>query len=144
MGEISAGVRVSIRGAAADMARARDIPAEQFPGHKAIYMANLEGYLGSFAVRLLDALEQAEAELEVATAAASDGYALDGAAGILAKALAAAHDPALGLDRSVCLRDVVEFVEKLGSVSASRRESRVAEAIAREFSQHTGQGPGDA
>jgi hypothetical protein len=28
--------------------------------------------------------------------------------------LAAAHDPALGLDRSVCLRDVVAFLERKG------------------------------
>lgn len=32
----------------------------------------------------------------------------------VSEALSAAHDPALGLDRSVCLRDVIEALEGRG------------------------------
>lgn len=58
----SEATRKRIRDAAADLANARDIPPERFPGHKAIYCANLEGWLGGFTLGLLNALEAVESE----------------------------------------------------------------------------------
>lgn len=40
-------------------------------------------------------------------------------------ALAAAHDPALGLDRSVCLRDVVEDIRGRGQPYAAKFVERI-------------------
>ena len=42
--------------------------------------------------------------------------------GPLMDLLRAAHDPALGLDRSVCLRDVVEFLLKRPGLAGARVE----------------------
>lgn len=61
---VSAKARESIRDAARKMAEARDVPDGEFPGHKGIFMANLEGYLGGYALGLLSALEGVEAEAE--------------------------------------------------------------------------------
>lgn len=44
------------------------------------------------------------------------------------KAIDAAHDPALGLDRSVCLRDVVEALRSQFGVT-----NRAADWLQREF-----------
>lgn len=55
--------------------------------------------------------------------------------------LAAAHDPALGLDRSVCLRDVVEWLESwethndAGERLASWPPDQVARQIERKFAE---------
>lgn len=75
-------------------------------------------------------------------------------AGEVASVMRAAHDPALGLDRSVCLRDVVEALrweadgvtktpayEHGGLIDRAEMESRasytlmLADAIEREFGQ---------
>lgn len=46
-------------------------------------------------------------------------------------ALAAAHNPSLGLDRSVCIRDVVEFLRGRDTLDARH----FADVLAREFAQ---------
>jgi hypothetical protein len=50
-------------------------------------------------------------------------------------ALEAAHDPALGLDRSVCLRDVVEALraDRVGDAYEMMDASDAADFIEREF-----------
>lgn len=60
MPEIGPELRARINEAVRDLAAARDIPPERFPGHKAAYCANLEGWLGSFTLSLLNALEALE------------------------------------------------------------------------------------
>jgi hypothetical protein len=55
-------LRTRIKEAASDLTTARDTPHGQFPGHKEIYCANLEGWLGGYTVALLGALERVEAE----------------------------------------------------------------------------------
>lgn len=51
------------------------------------------------------------------------------------EALAAAHDPALGLDRSVCLRDVVEWLKREAKPSGECGlfPERLVEMCEREF-----------
>lgn len=58
--------RQQIRKAAADMEKARSTSPSEFPGHRGIYLANLEGHLGRYTLGLLDALEEAEAALNTA------------------------------------------------------------------------------
>ena len=66
-----------------------------------------------------------------------DGCSLD----VAAAALDAAHDPALGLDRSVRLGDVVAFLEQNAALSltdeARHFNSILARAIEREFGAST-------
>lgn len=65
-----------------------------------------------------------EKAMEAATAALDGEYAPEALA---RQAVTAAHDPALGLDRSVCLREVVEAVghaafHPTGEVAGFRRQ----------------------
>lgn len=58
---------------------------------------------------------------------------------LMEDALSAAHDPALGLDRSVCLRDVIEVLQKVERESAMNAHphpdciARIRTGIEREF-----------
>jgi hypothetical protein len=48
----------------------------------------------------------------------------------IASLVNAAHDPALGLDRSVCLRDVVDALEREASVAARERSIQFYRGVA--------------
>lgn len=52
----------------ADMEEKSEIPDGEFPGHKGIYLANLEGVLGQRMAALLTALEAVEEECHKASA----------------------------------------------------------------------------
>lgn len=56
----------SERDALATLAQFREIPAEQFPGHKAIACANLEGFIGGRFPALLAQRDELVAALEAA------------------------------------------------------------------------------
>lgn len=47
-----------------DLARAREIPRSEFPGHKEIYCSNLEGFLGGQFPALLRERDELAAEVE--------------------------------------------------------------------------------
>lgn len=62
--------------------------------------------------------------------------------------LHAAHDPALGLDRSVCLRDVVDKLDELGCVTfdGERADHEIEQEFTTEspsWHRRTTQGPGE-
>ncbi len=59
--------RAAIRKSAADMKRCDETPAEEWGGHKGIFLANQEGFLGGFTLPLLNALEALEARSAAAT-----------------------------------------------------------------------------
>lgn len=61
---ISSALREQLRKAATDLVEWREIPPEQFPGHKGIACANLEGFLGRYTIAVLNALEATESELD--------------------------------------------------------------------------------
>jgi hypothetical protein len=56
------GARDAIPKSAADMKRCQETPEDEWGGHKGIFLANQEGFLGGFAVPLLNALEAVETE----------------------------------------------------------------------------------
>lgn len=76
---------------------------------------------------------------EAAVEAAIRPFAVDRVTqSYVAAALAAAHDPALGLDRSVRLGDVVEWIQQhsaAGSAAQQRAVTSLANRIAREFGE---------
>jgi hypothetical protein len=51
------------REAITDLAAAREVPREQFPGHKEIYCSNLEGFLGGQFPALLRERDELAAEV---------------------------------------------------------------------------------
>lgn len=52
--------RQAIRHSLAEMKRAQETPDEEWGGHKGIFLANQEGFLGGFAGPLLNYIEQLE------------------------------------------------------------------------------------
>jgi hypothetical protein len=74
---------------------------------------------------------------EAAIKAATLAYGFGGITGRshapLADALIAAHHPNLGLDRSVCLRDVVEVLRSMSTCAAFRTSKQQAAAELAEF-----------